>query len=49
MVRKEKFEFQPIDLNKSLQNALMLVSHEFMSRQISIRFTPGTEHAADRG
>jgi len=42
MVRKEKFEFQPIDLNESLQNALMLVSHEFMSRQISIRFTPGT-------
>lgn len=42
MVRKEKFEFQPIDLNESLQNALMLVSHEFMSRQISIRFTPGS-------
>lgn len=42
MVRKEKFDFQRMDLNESIQNALMLVSHEFMSRQISIRFTPGT-------
>ncbi len=41
MVRKEKFDFQRLDLNESIQNALMLVSHEFMSRQISIRFTPG--------
>lgn len=41
MVRREKFEFLPMDLNESIQNALMLVSHEFMSRQISIRFTPG--------
>lgn len=42
MVRKERFDLQRLDLNESIQNALMLVSHEFMSRQISIRFTPGS-------
>lgn len=37
-VRKEDFDFEPVDLNESIQNALMLLSHEFLSHQISMSF-----------
>ena len=43
LVRKEDYEFLPVDLNESIQSSLMLVSHEFISRQISIRFTRGED------
>lgn len=42
-VRKEDFDFEPIDLNDSIQNALMLLSHEFLSRQIAISFERESE------
>jgi len=42
-VRKEDFDFEPIDLNDSIQGALMLLSHEFLSRQITIAFDRGSE------
>jgi PAS domain S-box-containing protein len=38
LVRKEESDFEPVDLNESIQSALMLVSHEFISRQITITF-----------
>jgi two-component system NtrC family sensor kinase len=38
LVRKEEYEIEPVNLNDSIQSALMLVSHEFISRQIKIRF-----------
>jgi two-component system NtrC family sensor kinase len=41
MIRQGEFEFQYFDLNQSIQNALFLVSHEFISRQITIRFNRG--------
>lgn len=41
MMRREEFDFQMIDLNESIQSALMLVSHEFISRKIAIRFNRG--------
>ena len=34
MIRQGEFEFQYFDLNQSIQNALFLISHEFISRQI---------------
>ncbi|MEA5077251.1 MAG: ATP-binding protein [Anaerolineaceae bacterium] len=37
-VRKEDFDFEPVDLNDSIQSALMLLSHEFLSRQITVQF-----------
>ena len=40
-VRKEEFDFEPIDLNESIQGALMLLSHEFLSRNIAIAFDRG--------
>jgi two-component system NtrC family sensor kinase len=41
--RKEEFEFLPIDINESIQNALILLSHEFISRDIKIIFDRGNE------
>lgn len=38
LVRKENYEFEPMDLNESIQSALMLVSHEFLTRQINVFF-----------
>jgi PAS domain S-box-containing protein len=38
LVRKENYEFEQMDLNESIQRALMLVSHEFLTRQINIFF-----------
>jgi nitrogen fixation/metabolism regulation signal transduction histidine kinase len=38
LVRKEDYEFEDIDLNESIQNALMMVSHEFLTRQIKVTF-----------
>jgi len=38
LVRKENYEFKQMDLNESIQRALMLVSHEFLTRQINIFF-----------
>jgi PAS domain S-box-containing protein len=38
LVRKESYEFEQMDLNESIQRALMLVSHEFLTRQINIFF-----------
>ncbi len=42
-VRKEDFDFEPVDLNESIQNALMLLSHEFLSRQITMSFERDSE------
>ena len=41
IVRKDEYEFLPMDINESIQTALQLVSHEFLSRNITIRFTGG--------
>ncbi|KAF0111786.1 MAG: histidine kinase PAS domain-containing protein histidine kinase GAF domain-containing protein [Chloroflexi bacterium] len=41
LVRKESYDVEAFDLNESMQTALMLVSHEFLSRKISIRFDRG--------
>jgi two-component system NtrC family sensor kinase len=40
-VRKEEFNFIPLDLNESIQGALMLLSHEFLSNEINILFNRG--------
>jgi two-component system, NtrC family, sensor kinase len=40
-VRKEEFNFIPLDLNESIQGALMLLSHEFLSKEINITFDRG--------
>jgi two-component system, NtrC family, sensor kinase len=42
-VRKEEFNFIPLDLNESIQSALMLLSHEFLSNEITIRFDRGKD------
>jgi two-component system NtrC family sensor kinase len=41
--RKEEFAFSPVDLNESIQSALMLLSHEFISRDINIFFNRGNK------
>lgn len=41
LARKEVYEFLPIDLNESIQNALTLLSHELLIRPIKIRFDRG--------
>lgn len=41
--RKEEFTFEPIDLNENIQSSLMLLSHEFISRNINICFNRGYE------
>jgi signal transduction histidine kinase len=40
-VRKEEFNFVPLDLNDSIQGALMLLSHEFLSKEINMLFDRG--------
>jgi two-component system NtrC family sensor kinase len=40
-VRKEEFNFEPLDLNDSIQGALMLLSHEFLSKEINMTFDRG--------
>jgi two-component system, NtrC family, sensor kinase len=42
-VRKEDFDFEPIDINDSIQSGLMLLSHEFLSKQIAILFDRGSD------
>jgi two-component system NtrC family sensor kinase len=41
--RKVEFEFTSIDLNESIQNALLLLTHEFISRDIKISFNRGNK------
>ncbi|MEN6572211.1 MAG: ATP-binding protein [Anaerolineaceae bacterium] len=41
MARKEEYIFTPIDINESIQDALSLLSHEFVARPIAIRFERG--------
>jgi two-component system NtrC family sensor kinase len=41
--RKEEFQFSPVDITESIQRALMLLSHEFISRDINICFNRGYE------
>ncbi|MHC1740514.1 MAG: ATP-binding protein [Anaerolineaceae bacterium] len=41
--RKEEFVFAPIDINENIQSALLLLSHEFISRDINITFNRGYE------
>jgi two-component system NtrC family sensor kinase len=36
IARKEKYEFEPVDLNETLHNALSLVQHELLGRPIQI-------------
>ncbi len=38
LVRKETYEFEEMDLNETIQSALMMVSHEFLTRKIKITF-----------
>ena len=38
IARKEKYEFEPIDLNETLRNALSLVQHELNGRPIRVNF-----------
>ena len=38
IARKEKYEFEPIDLNETLKNALSLVQHELVGRPIRVNF-----------
>lgn len=42
-VHKEEFSFEPIDLNESIQHSLMLLSHEYVSRDIRICFNRSEE------
>lgn len=42
-VHKEDFSFEPIDLNESIQHSLLLLSHEYVSRDIKICFNRGEE------
>lgn len=42
-VRREEFNFTPLDLNESIQGALMLLSHEFLSKQINMTFDRGKD------
>ena len=43
LVRKETYEFEEMDINESIQSALMMVSHEFLTRQIKITFDRAEE------
>ncbi len=43
LARKELYEFLPIDLNESIQNALNLLSHELLVHPVSINFDPGQD------
>ncbi len=36
IARKEKYEFEPIDLNETLHNAITLVQHELVGRPIQV-------------
>lgn len=36
IARKEKYEFEPIDLNETVQSALALVQHELVGRSIKV-------------
>lgn len=38
LARKDEYEFRSLDLNENIQDALSLLSHEFVARPISIRF-----------
>ncbi len=42
-VRREEFNFTPLDLNESIQGALMLLSHEFLSKQVNMTFDRGKD------
>lgn len=41
LARKELYEFMPIDLNESIQNALNLLSHELITHPTIINFDQG--------
>jgi two-component system NtrC family sensor kinase len=41
LARKELYEFLPINLNESIQNALNLLSHELLVHPVTINFDPG--------
>jgi signal transduction histidine kinase len=41
LVRKDQFEYEPMDLNESIERALILVSHEFLSHEIKVTFDRG--------
>jgi len=41
LARKEEYEFTRVDLNESIQDALSLLSHEFVARPIAIRYERG--------
>jgi len=41
LARKEEYDFKPVDLNESIQDALSLLSHEFVARPIAIRYERG--------
>jgi PAS domain S-box-containing protein len=41
LVRRDDFEVEAFNVNESIQSALMLVSHEFIARQITVRFDQG--------
>lgn len=43
LARKELYEFLPIDLNESIQNALNLLSHEFITHPTNIHFDKGED------
>ena len=38
LVRKDDYEFEEMDINESIQSALMMVSHEFLTHQIKVTF-----------
>ncbi|HWS23842.1 MAG TPA: ATP-binding protein [Anaerolineales bacterium] len=38
LVRKDDYDFEEMDINESIESALMLVSHEFLTRQIKVTF-----------
>jgi len=37
-VRKDDYDFEEMDINESIQSALMMVSHEFLTHQIKVTF-----------
>jgi len=38
LVRKDDYDFEEMDINESIQSALMMVSHEFLTHQIKVTF-----------
>lgn len=48
IARKEKYDFEPVDLNETIQNALSLVQHELVGRPIRVQLSLSSDMPAAR-